>query len=259
MDEHLLIYDYPEYYEAAFAFRDVPAETDFMQLCIRRFSHIPTRRILEIACGSAPHAGELLSRGYRYIGVDNNPRMLRHAVSKWRHLTRRPRLIESDLAEFSLARPVDFAFVMVGSLFLTGEDHLLRHFESMARVIRPGGLYFLDSCIHFRHPLALERDGHYQWNEGAIHFKSRCRVRMLDKTQHIYEETWTMEIDEGGRKGQYRMVESNKANMPAEFLDFISGRTDFEFVGWWRDWDLDQPIGDFDQVIRPLAILRRRD
>ena len=51
------IYDYPEYYEVAFSFRDIPSEVSFMQECMSRFSHIPVNRVFEVACGPAPHAG----------------------------------------------------------------------------------------------------------------------------------------------------------------------------------------------------------
>jgi len=258
MNESPLIYDFPEQYEAAFAFRDIAAETDFLELCIRQFSDAPTRRILEIACGSAPHAGELVTRGYQFVGVDMNPRMLRYALSKWRDLPRRLRLIKGDLAEFSLDKPVDFAFVMVGSLLLTGEDHLQRHFEAMSRALRPGGLYFLDSCIHFQDPLSLHGDGQYEWSEGETRFKSSCQVRMIDDAQRVYEERWTMDIDRGDRRQRYNMIERNLAIRPEEFREFIAARTDFEFVGWWRDWDLAQPIEDYDDVVRPVAIVRRR-
>ena len=32
----------------------------------------------------------------------------------------------------------------------------------------------------------------------------------------------------------------------------------FEFVGWWNDWNLDQPLGaTTDAIYRPITLLRR--
>lgn len=252
-----MIYDDPEFYEQAFAFRDIPAETDFLQDCMNRHSGVEVGRILELACGQAPHAGEILSRGYEYVGIDNNPRMLSYAHSHWLHLRRRPELVQSSLVDFHLSRGAEFAYVMVGSLFLAGRDQLVRHFDTMARAVSPGGLYFLDWCIQFRDPLKLENNGRFDWENKGIHYNSRLKIRLLDPGQNIYEETWTMNIDGRGQHRKLTMVERNMALFPEEFLDFVKSRDDFEFVGWWRDWDLEKPIEDGCPITRPLVLLRR--
>lgn len=34
---------------------------------------------------------------------------------------------------------------------------------------------------------------------------------------------------------------------------------DFEFVGWWNDWDLSLPLDEVTRgIVRPITILRRR-
>ena len=38
----------------AFSYRDIKSEVDVFGECIRRYSKIPVRRILDIGCGSAP-------------------------------------------------------------------------------------------------------------------------------------------------------------------------------------------------------------
>ncbi len=252
-----MLYDYPEFYEQAFAFRDIPTETDFLQECMSRYSGVEVGRILELACGQAPHAGELLSRGYEYVGIDNNPRMLSYAHSHWLHLHRRPELLQGNLVDFRLSRWAEFAYVMVGSLFLTGQDQLARHFDAMARAVSPGGLYFLDWCIQFRDPLEVENGGRFDWEENGIHYHSQFKIRLLDPGQHTYEEIWTMHIDGPGQPRKLTMVERNMALFPEEFLAFVKSRVDFEFVGWWREWDFAKPIEADRPITRPLVLLRR--
>ncbi|MDH3889948.1 MAG: class I SAM-dependent methyltransferase [candidate division Zixibacteria bacterium] len=81
-----MLYDNPKYYEVAFSFRDIPSEVEFMQRCLKRFSKIGVNSLLEIGCGHAPHAGELIRREFSYTGLDINKNMLNHARSKWQHL-----------------------------------------------------------------------------------------------------------------------------------------------------------------------------
>lgn len=63
------VYDYPEYYEIAFSWRDIPTEVDLFEECIRRFSKIQVKSVLEIGCGNSPHMEELIKRGYMSIMV----------------------------------------------------------------------------------------------------------------------------------------------------------------------------------------------
>ena len=51
-------YRYPEYYDIAFAVDDVACEVDFVEAAIGAFSRVPVRRVLEIACGTAPYLAE---------------------------------------------------------------------------------------------------------------------------------------------------------------------------------------------------------
>src|SRR5579864_9646199 len=76
------IYDEPEFYEAACAYRDVPAEVD----ALLRWSakhHGPdsglTRSVLELAAGPAEHARTLARRGLAATALDLNPAMCARA------------------------------------------------------------------------------------------------------------------------------------------------------------------------------------
>src|SRR3972149_4413948 len=97
----MTLYDYPEYYEIAFSFRDIPDEARFMHSCIERYSKIPVRRVFEVACGYAPHAEELTALGYKYIGLDNNRNMLDYAAHKWSSLKPPPEFMEGNMLSFS--------------------------------------------------------------------------------------------------------------------------------------------------------------
>ncbi|RKX26204.1 MAG: hypothetical protein DRP47_08580 [Candidatus Zixiibacteriota bacterium] len=252
-----MLYDWPEYYEVAFSFRDIPQETSFIHNCIEQLSSIPVQRVLEIGCGPASHAGEFQSLGYQYSGFDINPKMLAYAREKWQHLDPVPEVFQADMVSFNCPYRVDFAYILLGSLYLSSKDEMTSHFDSVARALNPGGLYFLDWCIQFTNPLHLKQNNAYAIEKNGIAVLSEFDIKPIDRDRHMYEEFWTVNINDHGQQRRFEMLELNKAILPNEFLDFINQREDFEFVGWWKDWDLNQPIDKYSEVIRPLVIVRR--
>ncbi len=49
------IYSYPEYYEIAYSYRNIPpAEADVMEEAMAKYSLIPVQSVLELACGNSP-------------------------------------------------------------------------------------------------------------------------------------------------------------------------------------------------------------
>lgn len=252
-----MLYDWPEYYEVAFSFRDIPLEASFMRECIRRYSTIPVRRVLEIGCGPAPHAGEAQSHGYQYVGIDINRKMLAHAEKKWQHLNPSPELLEADMVSFDGVGRADFAYVLLGSLYLHSMEEMHSHFDSVARALNPGGLYFLDWCIQFTDPLEHNRHNAYTIEKDGITVSSEFAIKLVDTDRQMYEEIWTVNVDDHGMKKKFEMVERNKSIEPTEFVGFISQRPDFELVGWWQDWNFDRPILRASDVTRPIALVRR--
>ena len=142
--EPLNLYDYPRYYEIAFSYRNIEKEVDVMEECIRRFSKIPVYRVLDLACGPAPHLEEFTRRGYEYVGLDINESMLDYAKKKAEALGVKAVFVKADMKNFTLREPVDFAFTMLGSLYVKTTEDILNHSNSVARALKPGGLYLLD-------------------------------------------------------------------------------------------------------------------
>ncbi len=253
-----MLYDYPQYYELAFSFRDLTAETAFMRACIDRYSRIPVTSALELGCGPAPHAGILSSTlGCRYIGMDINSAMLRYAEQKWSATQPAPKFLHGNMVSFQLDRPVDFVFVMLGSLYLHTPEETNSHFDSVARALKPGGLYFLDWCIQFEDPLKYKDSNAFSIERDGVRLDSRFDIKLVDADRQLYEETWMVDIDDHGKRRQFSMKDHNKAILPGEFLSYLKTRDDFRFVGWWRDWDLSSPIHDDCEIRRPVTLLQR--
>ncbi|MCP4685706.1 MAG: class I SAM-dependent methyltransferase [bacterium] len=252
-----MIYDHPRYYEAAFSFRDAVRESAFLKACIDRFSGVEVQRVLEIACGHAPHAETLASHGLGYIGLDNNSNMLAYAAEKLQHLQPPPEFIEGDMVSFDCHRDVEFAYVMLGSLYLNSLEEMTSHFDSVAACLKRGGLYFLDWCVQFTDPLRSCDGNEVVIESDGIRTRSRFDIRLIDSAAQMYEEVWTMKVDDHGLQKDFQTTETNRAIFPQEFRLFIKDRDDFDMVGWWCDWDLNRPVEGQSAVDRPFVLIKR--
>jgi len=249
-------YDYPEYYEIAFSFRDIPAEVNLFEQCFERFARIPVKSVLELACGNCPHLEELARRGYAFTGLDTNRAMLDYSRAKAARLTTPVNLICGDMNDFDLDLPVDFAYIMVGSLIVRDTAELHAHFDAVARALKPGGLYLLDWCIQYE--LELESEGS-RWTLEAdgIEVKTTVTWKSVNQVEQTFEETVLLEVNDHGKKLTVGEPYLRRAIYPQEFLCLIERLERFEFVGWWNLWDLQQPLAEADNISRPIALVRR--
>ncbi|MEK7476164.1 MAG: class I SAM-dependent methyltransferase [Candidatus Coatesbacteria bacterium] len=249
------LYDHPKYYEIAFSFRDIPREVDVFEACFQRFSRIPVKSVLEVACGNAPHLEELAKRGYRYTGLDLNEAMLAYSGEKAKRIGADARFIRADMAGFRIEPPVDFAYVMLGSLQVPDTAALMGHFDSMAASVKPGGLYFLDWCIS----TGSGEPGGETWEveQEGIRIKVSYIPEAVDPIAQTSRGLDTLEVDDHGRRFTLQDVSVKRDIYPQEFLLLLKARGDFEFVGWWNNWDLDQPLSGSQKIARPITVIRR--
>ncbi len=248
------LYACPDYYEIAFSFRDISAEVDVLEACIRRHSLIPVESVLELGCGNAPHRAELSRRGYRYTGLDLSPTMVGYGRRK--ALGTKAVFVQGDMARFSLGACVDFAFVALGSLYVRTLADLASHFASVAAALRPGGLYFLDWPVTtslseaLKESWTIERDG--------VQVQVKVSHEDVDRQAQTYVERIELLVDDHGREIQVSSRIPRRAFFPGEFRRIVAEREDFEFVGWWNNWDLNQPFEKAERVNRPIVLVRRR-
>jgi len=251
------LYDNPKYYEIAFSFRDIPAEVHIFEESFKRFSHIPVKSVLEVGCGNCPHMEELLKRGYQYSGLDNSKAMLEYSADKAHRLNANINLIHGDIVEFFLETTFDFVYIMLASLHVKNTSELVSHFESVAKVLKKGGLYFLDWCIQFEEPSGREEGDSWEIERDGIRINTTVSWKPINLVNQTYEETITLKVDERGKVKTIMEKEILRAIYPQEFLCFISNHKQFEFVGWWNNWDLSQPLEKATKIDRPIALIRR--
>ena len=258
MAEREDIYSNPHYYDLGFSFRDIPAEVDVFEDLIRRHSGTPVKRMLEMASGVSPHLAELARRGYRYTGLDINPAMIAYATEKAESAGIRAGFLEADMRDFSLDRGVDFAFTMCGSLYVQSTADILSHFDAVARALPPGGLYLLDWCINFEWDQPVRGDHGWTIEKEGVRVDVRFALEIVDRASQLARHRLSAEVNDHGTVRSFESVDIVRVILPQEFLLLVEKSGNFEFVGWWNNWDLEQPIEKAEKIDRPIALIRRR-
>lgn len=154
MPETLLdLYALPDYYDVLFP-RDYAAECDFFLACLAQHGRVAKaeQSFLELGCGPARNARELASRGQRAVGLDLSPDMLAYARQAANKQGVALELVQGDMTDFTLERPVALAACLWDTLLvLTDNDAMVRHLRAVARNLLPGGLYIIETS----HPRTL--------------------------------------------------------------------------------------------------------
>ncbi len=251
------LYKSPRHYEIAFSFRDIVAEVDLFEECFRRFSRIPVRSVLELACGNSPHMEELVNRGYGYAGLDLSEAMLDYSRQKAAASGCRAELIHGNMIDFSLGAPVDFVYVLLGSMFVKSTSELLTHLASVGRALRGGGLYFLDWCIEYPPMRDWDKGSTWQIERDGVRVKATVKWEPISRADQTFAEVITLDVSDRGTRSRIRGRDERRAIYPQEFLCLVDRDPCFEFVGWWNHWDLSQPLGQAHTINRPIALLRR--
>lgn len=250
-------YDRPEYYDLAFSWRDIGKEVDLFEECIRHYSGIPVKHMLELASGTSPHLEELLRRGYAYTGLDLSKAMVLWSDAKARKLGIDARFIEADMADFCVPEPVDFVFTMCGSLYTKSTSEFISHLESVATALRPGGLYFLDWCINFEWN---QPKGEQKWKmkRKGVEIKVCFREEIVDPASQIARHRLSGDLVDHGEEHHFESVNTVRVILPQEFLLFLEKCGKFEFIGWWNNWDLGRPMEKEETANRPITLIRRK-
>lgn len=120
-------------------------------------------------------------------------------------------------------------------------------------------LYLLDWCIHFA-PFS-DSDESWTIEQDKIKVTTRVSEKFIDAVEQLVEETVSLEVEDDGTV--YHLLETGvkRVIFPQEFLHIVELTGEFEFVGWWNNWNLEEPlreVGDPKSIDRPITLLRRR-
>ncbi|HSZ40978.1 MAG TPA: class I SAM-dependent methyltransferase [Trebonia sp.] len=140
------IYDEPDLYQLACAYRDVPAEaTALLNWCGEYWQNGQVGSVLELAAGPAEHARELAARGLRAAALDLSGAMCAYAARRAEAAGLALDVYEADMRDFSVPRQFDLAIIMLNSAcHLFTLDDLVANLRAVAAHVVPGGLYVIE-------------------------------------------------------------------------------------------------------------------
>jgi len=250
------LYDCPVYYEVAFGFRDLSKEVDFFEECIKTFSKIPVKKVLDVGCGPCPYMTELVKRGYIFSGLDLSKAMLDYSLEKAQKADIRIETIHADMRNFTVDEKFDFVFCMLGSISIESNKQFLSHLDSVANCLRNGGIYLVDASINFdwtqlgRQEWTVAEDGltlNIVWEQELVNL-----IKQL-----VIDRVMVKAVGKDGEK-LFKTEKVEKIIFPQEFLELVKGNSKFEFLGWYNNFSLDEPLEKAKSTNRPITLLRRK-
>ena len=281
------IYDVPELYELACAYRDIPAEVSALQAwCATHFAgaragtgtgagsgaRAVVGSVLELAAGPAEHARELARRGLRATALDWSAAMCGYAAGQAKAAGVPLDVVEADMRDFRVPGPdggqvlFDAAITMLNSAcHLFTLDDLVRHLTAVRAHLVAGGLYI----VELAHPadfFAPEPRTSSEWTVDApdglhaeVHWGGRGD--RIDPLTQVTNEHMT--ITATSKDGTIRTVSDVVPNRFWTLTEFTAAialanarAAGFELVASYGDFDETTALGD-PTAWRMILILRR--
>ena len=258
------IYDEPELYEAACAYRDVRGEVDALLRWSgkhRDSATGPLRSVLELAAGPAEHARELARRGLEVTTLDLSAAMCARARELAAADGTRLTVVQADMRDFSLPGPFDLAITMLNSLcHLLTLDDLLQHLASVARHLAPGSLYIAE-LAHPADFFAAERRTSSEWSSdvdgGTVTVRWGGGRDEIDPVTQITREHVNVTYHKrGGSVRTVTDVVPNRFWTATELTAAIRLAGGFAVVASYGDFDTDAPV-EAPDAWRMILVLRR--
>jgi SAM-dependent methyltransferase len=257
------IYDEPEFYEAACAYRDVPAEVSALLRWSGR--HRPSeaglpRSVLELAAGPAEHARNLARRGLEATALDLSPAMCARARELAAAAETPLTVVQGDMRDFSLPDRFDLAVTMLNSLcHLMSLDDMVRHLASVGRHLDRDGLYIME-LAHPADYFAAERRTSSEWNTevagGLVSVRWGAQDQIDPVTQITRERVSVTYHKRGGPVRTVTDVVPNRFWTATELTAAVRLAGGFDVVASYGDFDSDLPV-DAADAWRMVLVLRR--
>src|SRR3989442_14818132 len=87
----------------------------------------------------------------------------------------------ASMLDFWLAKPVDFAFVLLGSLYAKNTTEGVSHFDAVGQALKRGGLYLLDWGVQFT-PAAARTES-WEMVKDEITVKTTYQVKPINPVE----------------------------------------------------------------------------
>jgi SAM-dependent methyltransferase len=255
------IYQFPNIFRCVHmeAPGDIEQEVRFLQQVWRQHLNRPVRRVLDIACGNSPHGQILAREAIDVAGVDRSPTMIAAGRAEGAGL-KGLRFYRRRIEQFRLPeKPFDTAFFMSETFpIMTRNRDIITHLESVAAVLKRGGLYCIDidrqGGIELVNQRTLWRERTVQAGNAQVEVREYHRpIEWHEGIHSIYELECTIHF--GDRPVTTRDVIPVRYITPP-LMDLIARASrKFEMLAAYADLSISRPLAQC--YGRWLAVLRR--
>jgi SAM-dependent methyltransferase len=251
-------YDHPEYYDLSLR-DETQQEATFVEAACRKYCDFPLRRLVEPACGSGRLVVELAARGYQVTGLDVNEKALDFLRKQLKRRKLQAEVLRADMTDFNLPQPADAAVCLLNSFrHLLTEAAAKRHLETVARHLRPGGIYILG--LHLVPPDA-DDDAIERWRtiQGKTQISTDLRVTACDRRRRVESLQVSLRVHRGEKVWRFRGKFDLRLYTALQFRKLLASVPAFELCDVYDFWyEIDEPLKLDNEISDTVFILRKR-
>lgn len=229
------IYRQAKYYEIAFSFIDAKKQIRLFEKFIIKYSTIKVSRVLDIACGTALQLREFARNGYEAVGLDFSANMLTYLKEVADAENMAVETIQADMNNFKLKKPVDFAYIMMGSIIYTqNNERFLSHLNSVAASLKPGGLYIIENmAIDWTNPKFFKPQT-WTMRKGKTKVKTTYQITPKNSLAQLVAQSIKLDVMDNGKHMEFVDTDDLKIILPEELKLLVEKNGKFEFIDFFE-------------------------
>ena len=206
-------------------------EVDFV---VERLELEPRARVLDVACGHGRHSLELARRGFRVTGVDLSARSIELAREAAASEGLDATFVERDARELDFDAEFDASINLFTSVlgYFDEEAENRRVVEAVARAIRPGGSFLVDTINLLSLARGFQELHWEEFGSGTL----MAERREFDFETGRSRAAWMFVSPDGSRK---TIRHSLRVYAPHELIAMFEA-AGLDVVGAWGNFDGDE-------------------
>jgi SAM-dependent methyltransferase len=232
-----------ELYDIFYSDKEYSKEIVFVHQCMKEYGVKPTKKILELACGTGTHAFELEKLGYEIIATDYSEDMLKCAQNKAKKNSSSINFQVQDMRDLDIPeRPFDAVICLFDSIgYVITNDALKRVFQNVHLHLQEGGLFIFEfwhaaAMLKNYDPLRVRR---WKTSDGEI---TRISETTLDVIRQMGKVKYSiLELKNSGTFSKIEEIQENRFFLVQE-MDMWLTQNNFEpikfFAGFKKDGNI---------------------
>ncbi len=251
-------YDYPQYFEMAFA-DETKKEANFFEEAFEEYVSFPVKRLIEPGCGGGRLVVEMARRGYDVTGLDASKKAVAYLRRRIKRANLPATAIAGDMREFQLDKLADAAFCTFNTFrHLTTEKCALDHLRCVAKNLEPGGIYILGLHLiaPFDEETCVER---WTAQRGKTKATFTLRVLSMDRRRRLEQIRISMLVRNSHRDLRLRTEFEFRLYNANQFRRLLKKVPEFELCDVFDFWyEIDEPLELSDEISDSVFVLRKR-